>query len=207
MAAGADKTNPPQEYFCPLTREIMLDPVQTADGETYERAAIEKRFEQGDITSPKTNAKLASSTLTPHNQLKRSISKFLEERAARVKELQAMHIAAYRELRSFGPAAAAAVGDDEAWFDKGRERLRSAMMLTDAGKAEADAVVARLQQLERQQIGMHNALQQLETARAEGTVGDLESGSIAASLGRGIWLAVELFFTLGVLFAPLGALT
>ena len=54
---------------------------------------------------------------------------------------------------------------------------------------------------------MHNALQQLETARAEGTVGDLESGSIAASLGRGIWLAVELFFTLGVLFAPLGALT
>lgn len=205
--AGADKTNPPQEYFCPLTREIMLDPVQTADGETYERAAIEKRFEHGDITSPTTGAKLASSTLTPNKPLKRSISKFLEERAARVKDLQAKHIAAYRELRSFGRAAAAAVGDDEDWFDKGRERLRSAMVLTDAGKAEADAVAARLQQLEREQIGMHNALQQLEAAKAEGTTGNAESGGIAGSLARGIWLVVELLFTLGLLFAPLGALT
>ena len=56
------------------------------------------------------------------------------------------------------------------------------MKLTDAGKAEADAVASRLQQLEREQIGMHNALQQLEAARAEGTSGDAGLGGIAGSV-------------------------
>ena len=32
--------NVPARYFCPLTQEIMEDPVNTADGHTYERAAI-----------------------------------------------------------------------------------------------------------------------------------------------------------------------
>ena len=59
-------------------------------------------------------------------------------------------------VRATGSTAAKS---DAEWFDKGRERLRSAMALTDAGKAEADVVAARLQQLEREQIAMHNALQ------------------------------------------------
>ena len=111
---GAEKAKPPQDFFCPVTSEIMLDPVETAGGETFERAAIENWFRQGNITSPITKAKLASSTLTPNKSLKRSISKFLEEQTTRVKDLQAKHVAAYRELRSYGPAAAALIGDDQA---------------------------------------------------------------------------------------------
>ena len=30
----------PDEYLCPITTEIMTDPVTTLDGFTYERAAI-----------------------------------------------------------------------------------------------------------------------------------------------------------------------
>ena len=30
----------PDEYTCPITSEIMTDPVSTEDGFTYERAAI-----------------------------------------------------------------------------------------------------------------------------------------------------------------------
>ncbi len=31
----------PEEYMCPITQELMLDPVFTYDGQTYEREAIE----------------------------------------------------------------------------------------------------------------------------------------------------------------------
>lgn len=181
----------------------MLDPVKTAAGDTYERAAIESWFAKGAITSPITNTKLDSSTLTPNEPLKRSISNFLEEQATRVKDLQAEHINACRELQSYGPAAAAALGDEE-WFDKGRERLRSVMSLTNKEKEEASAVAARLQQLEREQISMHAALQKLEAAKIDNANNGAASGGIVNSLGRGLWLMVELFFTLGVLGAPLG---
>jgi hypothetical protein len=207
-AAAAAPTKAPQDYFCPVTREIMQDPVQTADGETYERRAIESWFGQGKNTSPMTNAKLASSALTPNKALKRSITTFLEEQVSRVKELEGNHIAAYRELRSYGPAAAQVLGDDEDWFEKGRERLRSALTLTDSGKAEADAMVARLQQLEREQIGMHNALQQLEAAKSgggSGDGGDGGGGGVLGWLGGALWLLLELLLVLGLLIAPLGS--
>ena len=33
---------PPAEYLCPITQDVMVDPVSTCDGHTYERAAIER---------------------------------------------------------------------------------------------------------------------------------------------------------------------
>merc|ERR1712146_346013 len=39
------------EFLCPLTRELMRDPVFTADGQTYEREAIEAWLRDHD-TSP-----------------------------------------------------------------------------------------------------------------------------------------------------------
>jgi hypothetical protein len=109
--------------------------------------------------------------------------------------------------RAKGATGSAVVKSNEDWFDKGQERLRSAMALTDAGKAEADVVAGRLQQLEREQIAMHSALQQLEAAKTEGAIGDAGSGDITRAVGRGLWLVVELFFTLGVLIVPLGPST
>ena len=41
----------PNELLCPITHKVMVDPVMTSDGHTYERAAIEDVFEgthQGD---------------------------------------------------------------------------------------------------------------------------------------------------------------
>ncbi|KAL3921195.1 MAG: hypothetical protein SGPRY_004989, partial [Prymnesium sp.] len=42
-----------EELLCPITAELMLDPVFTADGQTYERGAIECWLEEHD-TSPLT---------------------------------------------------------------------------------------------------------------------------------------------------------
>ncbi|XP_052123852.1 uncharacterized WD repeat-containing protein alr3466-like [Frankliniella occidentalis] len=67
----------PHEFLCPITREVMRDPVVCADGFTYERAAIEEWFLSGKLTSPMTNSTLPSLAYRRHSQLKRAISEFL----------------------------------------------------------------------------------------------------------------------------------
>ena len=52
----------PQEFICPITGEIMEDPVSTIDGNSYERTAIERWFATRRITSPLTGARLGPGT-------------------------------------------------------------------------------------------------------------------------------------------------
>lgn len=46
-------------FTCPITREIMEDPVVTADGHSYERRAIEEWL-QRKWTSPVTGQRLVT---------------------------------------------------------------------------------------------------------------------------------------------------
>jgi len=59
----------PNALRCPITREILHDPVLATDGWVYERSAIEKWFETHN-TSPMTNQKLLSFELRPCLTLK-----------------------------------------------------------------------------------------------------------------------------------------
>jgi hypothetical protein len=58
-----------RDLTCPITGEILIDPVVAADGHTYERQAIE-RWLQDHQTSPLTNAALTSKQLLPNLRLK-----------------------------------------------------------------------------------------------------------------------------------------
>jgi hypothetical protein len=58
-------------FMCPLTMEVMRDPVITADGQTYERRKIQKWFALGNRTSPLTGAELPSTNLTPNIVLRK----------------------------------------------------------------------------------------------------------------------------------------
>ena len=60
-------------FHCPLTMELMRDPVITADGQTYERAEIESWFALGKRTSPLTGAELPSTHVTPNIALRNAI--------------------------------------------------------------------------------------------------------------------------------------
>mmetsp|Transcript_9747 Transcript_9747/g.14800 ORF Transcript_9747/g.14800 Transcript_9747/m.14800 type:complete len:606 (+) Transcript_9747:187-2004(+) len=64
----------PEEFFCPLTKRIMKDPVVDNDGHTYEREAIE-RWLRAQSSSPVTNEYLSLDMLQPNNQLKNQIYK------------------------------------------------------------------------------------------------------------------------------------
>jgi hypothetical protein len=60
-------------FHCPLTMEVMRDPVITADGQTYERAEIKSWFALGKRTSPLTGAELPSTHVTPNIALRHAI--------------------------------------------------------------------------------------------------------------------------------------
>lgn len=59
-------------FRCPITSEVMADPVIAADGHTYERTAIERWLSQ-HLSSPMTNAPLPSRALLPNFTLRSQI--------------------------------------------------------------------------------------------------------------------------------------
>jgi hypothetical protein len=78
----------PLEHFCPLTEEVMVDPVMLGDGYFYEREALEKFFaerEKNDKTSPMTGEKMPplapdGVTMVPSKKMKSIIDEW--ERAS-----------------------------------------------------------------------------------------------------------------------------
>jgi len=80
-AAAAADDDVPDEYICPITAEIMSDPVCLSDGFTYERAAIAQWLE-GHDTSPKTGATLEHKHFFPNTSLRIMINNYRAERQA-----------------------------------------------------------------------------------------------------------------------------
>ena len=74
---ASEAADVPDEYICPITSEIMTDPVTTLDGFTYERAAITEWLRTKD-TSPKTGTTLESKALIPNHSLRSVIRAFIE---------------------------------------------------------------------------------------------------------------------------------
>ncbi|CAB3978294.1 WD repeat, SAM and U-box domain-containing 1-like [Paramuricea clavata] len=66
----------PDEFLCPITRELMTDPVIAADGHSYERDAIQSWILSGKLTSPMANTPMKHSNLIPNNTLKSVISRY-----------------------------------------------------------------------------------------------------------------------------------
>ena len=71
---------PPDEFVCPITHEVMEDPVVAADGHTYERAAIE-RWVAKKLMSPKTGGALGSATIFPNHSIRSQIREWQEKQS------------------------------------------------------------------------------------------------------------------------------
>lgn len=56
----------PFEFLCPITLEIMRDPVIVATGQTYERASIQQWLDSDHETCPKTGLPLTHTALAPN---------------------------------------------------------------------------------------------------------------------------------------------
>ncbi|XP_061924784.1 WD repeat, SAM and U-box domain-containing protein 1-like [Entelurus aequoreus] len=66
----------PEEFVCPISRELMKDPVIAADGFSYERESMESWLRGKKRSSPMTNLLLKTTLLTPNRALKMAISRW-----------------------------------------------------------------------------------------------------------------------------------
>ncbi|KAF0934666.1 hypothetical protein E2562_026414 [Oryza meyeriana var. granulata] len=70
---------PPCLFLCPISMELMEDPVTVSTGVTYDRRSIEEwLFVYGRTTCPATMQPLSNFDLTPNHTLKRVISSWLD---------------------------------------------------------------------------------------------------------------------------------
>lgn len=68
----------PDDFRCPISLELMKDPVIVATGQTYERSCIQKWLDAGNRSCPKTQQILTHLILTPNYVLKSLIAQWCE---------------------------------------------------------------------------------------------------------------------------------
>eukprot|EP01134_Creolimax_fragrantissima_P001726 CFRG1726T1 len=68
-------------FCCPITTEVMRDPVNTPYGHAYERAAI-VRWVQENNTDPVTSKPLTVEQLTTAYSLRRAIEEYIERKSS-----------------------------------------------------------------------------------------------------------------------------
>lgn len=68
----------PSDFCCPLSLELMTDPVIVASGQTYERTFIKNWIELGLTVCPKTRQNLGHTNLIPNYTVKALIANWCE---------------------------------------------------------------------------------------------------------------------------------
>lgn len=66
----------PPHFLCPVSMELMKDPVMVATGHTYDRPSIKRWLEQGHKTCPVTGSRLRNLDLLPNFALRSAISEW-----------------------------------------------------------------------------------------------------------------------------------
>ncbi|KAK7369161.1 hypothetical protein VNO80_11195 [Phaseolus coccineus] len=63
----------PKDFCCPITLDLMCDPVIISSGQTYDRRSIWRWMEEGHCTCPKTGLLLSHNRLVPNRALRNLI--------------------------------------------------------------------------------------------------------------------------------------
>ena len=127
-----------EEFMCPITFDVMVDPVVASDGHSYERDAIQDVLDRGnDPRSPLTREAL-SRTLVPNVNLRQRIE-------GREGELDGMAAQFEARMQEVAAAAAATAAAEAAQLreELQRERLRRR---EEAAEGEEPEVARRVRQ-------------------------------------------------------------
>jgi hypothetical protein len=68
---------PPDRFLCPITAEVMVDPVVAMDGHTYSREGISEWLKHKN-TSPNTNEALPGTALVPNHHLRGEVLEWVQ---------------------------------------------------------------------------------------------------------------------------------
>ena len=105
-----------EEYVCPITAELPIDPVTAEDGRCYERWAIEEWFvrqPQPQVKSPVTNEAMGK-RLFPAVQLRNSLKRLVESGAISGSKADAWKTAVAEEAEMAALRVTAEGGDANA---------------------------------------------------------------------------------------------
>lgn len=69
----------PEYFICPVSMEIMVDPVSTPNGVSYERRYIEEHLKKNGAVDPLTRERLTLDMIRPNNCLRSAIQDYLEK--------------------------------------------------------------------------------------------------------------------------------
>ncbi|THF97660.1 U-box domain-containing protein 14 [Camellia sinensis] len=78
----------PDDFRCPISLELMKDPVIVSTGQTYERSCIQKWLDAGHKKCPKTQQTLLHTALTPNYVLKSLIALWCESNGVELPKRQ-----------------------------------------------------------------------------------------------------------------------
>ena len=110
-----------EEYVCPITAELPIDPVTAEDGRCYERCAIEEWFvrqPQPQVKSPVTNEPMGK-RLFPAVQLRNTLKRLVESGAISGSKADAWKTAMAEEAEGAALRVEAEGGDAVAMRDLG----------------------------------------------------------------------------------------
>ncbi|RWW49613.1 hypothetical protein BHE74_00044188 [Ensete ventricosum] len=123
----------PEDFRCPISLEVMTDPVILSSGHTFDRGSIQRWLDSGNRTCPLTKLRLPPSpSLIPNHALRSLISNFL----------------AHRPVAAAAVATAASHGADDAIilarlsFPSDRPSLAVVLRLAQRGGLAAHRLVA-----------------------------------------------------------------
>ncbi|KAL2941208.1 U-box domain-containing protein 9 [Bienertia sinuspersici] len=74
-----DELNVPDEFRCPISSQIMKDPVILSTGQTYDRPFIQKWLKEGNRTCPQTQQVLSHIELTPNHLVRELIAQWCKD--------------------------------------------------------------------------------------------------------------------------------
>jgi len=77
---GEDSYAVPDDFRCPISLDLMRDPVIVSTGQTYDRLSINRWIEDGHSTCPKSGQVLLHKDLVPNYALRNLIQQWCEER-------------------------------------------------------------------------------------------------------------------------------
>ncbi|KAA8540836.1 hypothetical protein F0562_024799 [Nyssa sinensis] len=99
----------PEDFRCPISLELMNDPVTVSTGQTYDRASIHKWLNAGNLLCPKTGEKLANTELVPNSTLKKLIQQFCADNGVSLSKSRKKNRDITRTIVAGSPAAAGAL--------------------------------------------------------------------------------------------------
>ncbi|KAI0512018.1 hypothetical protein KFK09_012652 [Dendrobium nobile] len=78
-AGGSQNGGTPPDFRCPISLDLMRDPVVVASGQTFDRESITHWIRSGHATCPSTGQALRHTNLIPNRALKNLISRWCRE--------------------------------------------------------------------------------------------------------------------------------